>query len=388
MNDEISNSTKSVIDKDDLNVIIGRAIFSFISSSLSAFAIAAYFILFFQVKYKYLKKNKNEEKESIYYDDLRESSILEPSNSKNNREKIGLGSNYMFYLNLANFFNYLFEVFFYFFYSNKLKKYDTNYIEKYQFQILSDINNDPLAILFGFCHSFFDLSAVCWTTMLTLLFYNSTDKTNKMVKNDKKYLIYGILYGIVFCLFITIPPIFVNGYGLIKYYCSNKSADFDKNGEKIEISKINTFCSYFGITFALLNSIFDIILLCITSKFYSKSLKEIKNTNIFEYKAMKKFIWIFRLFPIVILISRYFKVISRGIIESSMTNSTLRFIIQLLIGLFYASSGIFDAIASMFFFNKHFICCRRIKSDSLNVPSNNKDNFIMEVLKDDELILE
>ena len=68
-------------------------------------------------------------------------------------------------------------------------------------EIYKRINEDGKCRLFGFAHNFFDLFAVCWTIMLTLLFYRSTDLSNEMLYKDTKYLLIGFLFSFLLCFF-------------------------------------------------------------------------------------------------------------------------------------------------------------------------------------------
>ena len=84
---------------------------------------------------------------------------------------------------------------------------------------------------------------------------------------------------------------------------------------------------------------------------------------------MKIYIWVFRIFPIVLLVSRLFKGLSRLIIEKFDLNRTTVNIIEYANAFFFASNGIFDSIACLFFFKGVFWCCwpdnlsRNISSD-------------------------
>ena len=81
------------------------------------------------------------------------------------------------------------------------------------------------------------------------------------------------------------------------------------------------------------------------------------------------YVWVFRIFPIVLLISRIFKGISRIIIEELEGDnaSTVTNIVQYINAFLFASNGIFDSIACIFFFKGVFWCC---SSNSLSKTSS------------------
>ena len=68
------------------------------------------------------------------------------------------------------------------------------------------------------------------------------------------------------------------------------------------------------------------------------------------------YVWVFRIFPIVLLISRAFKAMSR-LIEMSFDNENFNNLVQYFNAFFFASNGIFDSLACIFFFRGVFWCC-------------------------------
>ena len=102
---------------------------------------------------------------------------------------------------------------------------------------------------------------------------------------------------------------------------------------------------------------FNVFCLIKTFLFYSKKLKLIEKQNKNEYKLMLIYVWVFRIFPIVLIISRFFKGLSRVIIEKLNSSATAEKIIEGINGFLFASNGIFDSIACIFFFRGVFWCC-------------------------------
>ena len=390
-NETIRDDNKFYIDKIDKSIILTRTILCGISFICCFFLMIIYFILILQVKFNLcLKKKKDtqetqatqETQETKETKDNRDSDNASENNKIQKKEnKIGLGSNFMFLLTISNFFGSLFEFIFYFLYSDVISPYGDK-IQINQSNIYHDMNNRNTCIFLGFAHNFFDLFAVCWTTMLTLLFYRSTNLSNEMLYQDQKYLIIGFIYSILLCLIFCGLPITTNSYGFSRYYCSFKYDDFDSHGHhlKEEASSIIWRYSFAIVTFA--NNLANVIWLFKTNKYYSKKLEFIKNKNKKEYKMMRKFVWIFRIFPIVLIISRLLKGMSRMIIELFDTSQTFESIIEYFNGFFFASAGIFDSIACTFFFSGVFWCCGGNSRDDSISSSIAKENDDMNLIGD------
>ena len=77
------------------------------------------------------------------------------------------------------------------------------------------------------------------------------------------------------------------------------------------------------------------------------------------------YVWVFRIFPIVLLVSRIFKGMSR-IIISNYENDLFNDIIEYINAFLFASNGIFDSIACAFFFRGVFWCCTSNTSSRTN----------------------
>ena len=367
------------MDDNDKYIILTRTIFCGISSFCCLVLIIIYIIYCLQVKYNLLtKKVENEESNNLLDNEI-SSDEGKKSDDNKNEKKIGLGSNFMFFLTISNFFSAIFEFPFYFYYMNVIN----NNEEKTNIQKFKEINNDPNCLLFGFAHNFFDLAAVCWTTMLTLLFYSSTNLSNKMLYDDNKYLFIGFIFTIVSCVILCFIPVFTGSYGFARYYCSFRYNEADENEIKDELL-INTLWRYSYIFVTFINSLFNVIWLFRTNIFYSKKLEIIKKQNKREYKLMLIYVWVFRIFPIVLVVSRIFKGLSRIIIDKfKLGHSFFGSFIEYINAFLFASNGIFNSIACMFFFRGVFWCCyNNIESENETKQSSNMD-FISEDLNEE-----
>jgi len=363
-------NNKTIMSKEDVNIILARSIFCIFSLICCLFLMVVYIILCLQVKFNICTKNGNDNSndkiENDYSSDIGTNKGKDNNNKKN--KKIGLGSNFMFLLTVSNFFGSLFEFLFYFYYKNKTKGLK---IEEEPKKIYSQINDDGVCHFYGFFHNFWDLSSVCWTTMLTLLFYRSTNLSNEMLYQDKKYLVIGFIYCLVSCLIFCIIPYITLNYGFARYYCSFRYMEFNANNNfEVDTEKIVSKAFRWSfVIFTGLNNLFNAYCLIRTYQYYSKKLAIIKKQNKKEYKLMLIYVWVFRIFPIVLLISRIFKGISRIIIEELEGDnaSTVTNIVQYINAFLFASNGIFDSIACIFFFKGVFWCC---SSNSLSKTSS------------------
>ena len=375
----MEDNKKALIDKDDENIILVRSIFCAFSLACCLFLMIVYIILCLQRKFNICNKSENRNSNETIENDY--SSIDNNKENKNIRKgKIGLGSNFMFLLTISNFFGSLIEFLFYFYYKKMLLKKDES--DRFSNKNYKDINDDKGCTFFGFSHNLWDLSSVCWTTMLTLLFYRSTNLSNEMLYKDKKYLIIGFIYCIVSCLIFCGLPLIKDNYGFARFYCSFRYIELYIIKETIIFGeeKISTIIYRWSfVIFIAINNLFNAYCLIKTFKFYSKKLSLIKKQNKKEYNLMLIYVWVFRIFPIILLISRIFKGISRIIIEKldgegSVVQNTIEYINAFL----FASNGIFDSIACIFFFKGVFWCC---SSDSLSQTSSKEKGSNMNYLE-------
>ena len=370
-----------IINWKDENIILFRTICCSISMFCCFLLMVVYFILCFQVKFNVCTKNEGDDAKSLLDNEMSLEDEQKNEN-KNKKGKIGLGSNFMFLLTVSNFFGSFFEFLFYFYYINFKK--EGNYNNSNLCQLYNDINSNKNCSLFALAHNFFDLFTICWISMLTLLFYRSTNLSNEMLYHDTKYLIIGFIFSISSCLIFCAIPYATGSYGFARFYCSFRYYDeiyqdctFKKEDD---IDKIWRY-SFVGVS--TINSLFNIYCLFKTYKFYSKKLKIIKNQNKNEYKLMIIYVWVFRIFPIVLIISRLFKGLSRIIIDN-VNNGTFSTVIQYFNGFLFASNGIFDSLACIFFFRGVFWCCnssnaeRSISGDKEYSDLNDLGNDIRE----------
>lgn len=351
------DSDEKLIHENDETIILVRAIFCSISFTCCFVLIIVYIILFLQVKFKICTKEKEDNNDLNPLLENENSSDGNYKSNNNKNGKIGLGSNLMFIFTISNFFGSFFEFLFYFYYQNKKKNFN---LDTENNMLYHEFNKDKICRLFGFAHNFFDLYTVCWISMLTLLFYRSTNLANEMQYQDKKYLIIGFIYSLILCLIFCVIPLATKSYGFANYYCSFRYKETKNEGTEYIILKEKTLNKVWRIAFVVvtfLNNAFNALCLIKTTLFYSKKLVMIKKQNQNEYKLMRIYVWVFRIFPIVLLVSRVFKGLSRLIIDNIDCGRTIEDFIEYANSFFFVSNGIFDSIACLFFFKGVFWCC-------------------------------
>ena len=353
-----NNKEERLIGNKDETIILLRSIFCAISFSCCFILMVVYFILCLQVKCNILVKNKN--KDIIdFTDDASNESNKKNKKANKEKKKIGLGSNYMFLLTISNFFGSLFEFLFYFYYINMVDDVKKGTIDKsnWEKEIYRRINEDDKCRLFGFAHNFFDLFAVCWTIMLTLLFYRSTNLSNEMLYKDTKYLLIGFLFSISLCFIFCALPYMTKSFGFARYYCSFKYREMKSDYSILDEKGLNRFWRYSFVGVTFIGNALNVLWLILTTKFYSKKLALIKKQNRNEYKLMLIYVWVFRIFPIVLVVSRIFKGLSRIVVEKFNASENAENIIEYINAFLFASNGIFCSIACIFFFKGVFWCC-------------------------------
>ena len=344
-----------------------------ISASITIFLcfilIITYLISFLQVKFNILIKE--DIKEEITNDarysqsSFNETAGIPTKEDENNsKKKIGLGSHYMFFLILSNFFGGILELIF-------LLTFDF------------ETKEENICELFGFLHNVIDLSSVCWTTMLTYLFYKSTNLSSEILYKDGKYLFIGFIFWFFSCAILCGIPYYRDKYGFSSTYCAFKKIDY----KNVDIELL--FWIFFFIITILLNSIFNCIWLYKTTKFYSKKLQILKNQNKKEYNVLFIFVKVFQIFPIVLIITRIIKLASVVFIVFIIikVNDTIKQVFKVfsyISGFCYNINGAFNSLACIYFFRGVYWCCYKEKDKDDNIDNNNDNNIYNQLYESNE----
>ena len=242
---------------------------------------------------------------------------------KNAFQDLGLGTHFMLLLNISRFFSSISEIVLYYF---------------YKLNITSDENFSKSTICqtIAFFRNYSELTSVCCITILTYLFYQSTNEIIFNSKRKIKQIIYGILYSFLFPLLFILPPLFTEKFSFIKTRCS-----FD--------SKISYLHIIFYI-FIIINVIFQLVFLFISFCYYNSKIKYIKESNKNRDKLLYISVWIFLLFPIYLIISFILKLINR----IKEKNDLFLMISEITL----AFSGVVDSIICLILIRSVFECCK------------------------------
>ena len=329
---------------------LAKTILSSISISFCLLLIIIYFISCLQIKCSIFAKKEIETLEDKRGSFLDKTSI-HSSKNKNKTKKIGLGSHYIFFLILSNLLSGIVEI----------------------ISIFFGDTTDKCELI-GFAHNFFDLSSVCWTSMLALLFYNSTKITSQMFFKDKKYLIIGIAYTLISCIIFCVIPYYAECFGMATTYCTfYQLSEVVYKKDKIRVG----IFKYIFVFFSFINTIYNIFCFHRTTRFYSTKLSLLKKQNLKEYVLVLIFVRVFQLFSITLIVSRLIKfscmvmldIVNKDDIENSFIIKGMIFLNAVIFDL----NGTFNSIASIFFFRGVFWCCISTESDVRNVENNEED---------------
>ena len=104
-----------------------------------------------------------------------------------------------------------------------------------------------------------------------------------------------------------------------------------------------------------------------------------------EYKSFIIFVWVFRLLPIVIIITRLYRFFSRVVIEiiyksNNENNETSIYIMEYINSFMYSSNGIIISLVSLLFFRGIFTCCSSEKTKEI---IKNYENIDMRFLEEE-----
>lgn len=322
---------------------LSKIITAFISVLFCTFLIIVYFISCLQIKCSICAKKENATPENTRKSYL-EKSLVQFSNEKKS-SKIGLGSNFIFFLILSNLLSGLGEL--------------GAIYYNYYISFFEDNKHGPACQFFGFIHNLFDLSSVCWTSMLGFLFYGSTKLTSEILYKYTKYLLIGISYNLLSGIIFCVIPYLDGCYGYAKTYCFFYEGD---NRIAIMIWKIAF------IIFVLINTIFNIYCFYKTTRFYSKKLTILKSQNYKEYIFVLIYSRVFQLFAITLIISRSIKFISLIIIPFAV--GLFKEIMIYLNADVFNLTGAFNAFASIFLFRGVFWCCISSRNNNQNEENN------------------
>ena len=331
---------------DELNKAMNiKTFFSFISFFSCLFIICLYIKLNIHI----LKK-----KEKKFFEHILDSNYNDYFISTNSeRNKIGLGAHFFFYLIIGNFFGSFFEAIFTKFFNSTEK-----------------IKNNSTCIFFAVMHNLFDIWNVCWTTMITFLFFQTSKSHIKKVNiNETQLTKIGFIYLLITIIIITIIPLIINAkkyYGIANIYCS-----FISNIKE-------NFFSLLLILLIFVNLIINIYFLYKSQNYYTKKLLLLKAQNNYrEFKVVSIVKYILIGFIFVLAISRIFKGLSRIGISDRYDIEVPYWItiIFLYLGtIMFSLTGFFNSLISIYFF-RGVLCCKNHYQKINNIDEKNTINI-------------
>ena len=127
---------------------------------------------------------------------------------KNSSQNLGLGSNFMLFLNISHLCYSNTEILLYiYFYNHKIID-------------IKNFSSHIVCQICAFSRNYFELSCACWISNFTYLFYQSTKNIIMNTQREFKQIIFGIFYSFIIPLFIIIPSLLYEQFGFIQTRCS------------------------------------------------------------------------------------------------------------------------------------------------------------------------
>ena len=337
------------------NLTLTRFVCSIISIFTCLVIVILYILLCFQLKFQ--KSLKKEEETTTF-----EQTSLSNTES-NNEKKVGLGSHYMFLLILSNLFSALTEGSFYI----KLFIFDKNLIKDLTYY--KEFSVSTFCQSYSFFHNFFELNGVCWTTIITRLFYYSTKIIG--LGTHKEQMINSLLFSLGFSIMISILPLFFSGYGFAFTHCSFDKIDDEKKLKSLFFGSILTI-------FIILNCIYNFVVLLKSHYFYKNKIYQLKEQNENEYETLKIYVMLFKLFPFFLLFSRFIKLVQY--LVELIKNLPFTIIIYYFNSILYCLTGLFDSLFCFFFFRGVYKSCCENKDNEFKENENESETKLVSSL--------
>ena len=233
-----------------------------------------------------------------------------------------IGSNEMFFLIISNFLSSINTI-----YSSIKYPLGFNYyFDKYS----------TYCIYLGFFENLFEVSSICWTSVISNLFLTSLN-IRLSSSNGNAKLFKEISFSIILPLFLTLFPFYTHSYGPAQTHCSFDYVNYDKTTQFLNIAFI---------IFNLGNIIFNIYAFYKVINFSLYTLKIILVSNPYEYNELIKYIKLYCLFPINLVISKFLEGLCRILLYYKKKNIYIFYINSIIICL----NGFLNSIPSFFLF--------------------------------------
>lgn len=221
-----------------------------------------------------------------------------------------------------------------------------------------------LCPLFGFLHNYFDLCIIGWSTTIIRLFLSSIKTTVLTPKEERKELIFGLIFGFCVPLSGTLLPFYSSSYGPTKFYCG-----FDSLVTKGK--EVNMIWSIVMMLFTLCCIIYTFVATTKIVLFYKSKMVIVQKHNPKEFGVLKWYVFIFVCFPISLFITRAIKLVHLIYVWLDKDDNVAKWV-DYVYACSFGLNGFINAMLCVFFFRK--VCaCGRNKNEENNISKISND---------------
>jgi len=289
-------------------------------------------------------------KESNNYDlviQSRYKSVWKSSRNSKNSEKMGIGNDLIFFLILSN-----------------LGWCIGTFLGIEGFNSEED-RKSPNCIAQAFVQNFFDISSICFTTLISRVTLMGTTKCYADFSKVKNRMCHFLLYATLCPLALSLGPYFTDSLGCSGAWCW------------IDFFNMNSYSYLWTIliyAFDWVNIMYIIYALIVASQYFEKRKAEINcdQTKSRELHFLHRYVLILKAFPIILMINRLPSLINRAYSLFFKRDSFSLFMMHsIALGL----GGFFNSVIYSFFYRSLFRCCRTRKENSeLDIEHKNEFN--------------
>jgi hypothetical protein len=221
----------------------------------------------------------------------------------------------------------------------------------------SSDKNNPLCIAQAFTQNFFDISSICWNSIISRVSLLGTRRNcSEMNKVQNKLWVY-VIYSNLMPLIICLGPFFTESYGPSGIWCW---IDMD------EFSQVSVIWICFIYCFTWLHIFYVIYALLTTSIYFTTRKNEIENdlSKAHEVRLLKKYVLFLRIFPLTLVLTRLTSTLNRGYTMLYNEDNAILYGLQ---ATFYSLSGFFNALFYSYYYRSVFLTCCPKKEEEVQV---------------------
>ena len=290
-------------------------------------------------------------KETSNYDlvvQSRYKSVWKSSRTPKNSEKMGIGNDLIFFLILSNL-GWCIGTFL------GIKGFNSEEDRK-----------SPNCIAQAFVQNFFDISSICFTTLISRVTLLGTTKCYADFSKVKNRMCHFLLYATLCPLALSLGPYFTDSLGCSGAWCW------------IDFFNMNSYSYLWTILiygFDWANIMYIIYALIVASQYFDKRKLEINcdQTKSKELHFLHKYVLILKAFPIILMINRLPSLINRAY---SLLFKKDSFCLFMMHSVAMALGGLFNSVIYSFFYRSLFRCCKRTRNNSgMDIDIKNESNI-------------